>query len=58
MPYKSQAQAAYFNIHKAKLEKQGVDVDEWNQASKGMRLPKHSDNDKRERMAKALLKAK
>lgn len=40
MPYKSQAQAAYFNIHKKELEKQGVDVQEWNEASKGKKLPK------------------
>jgi hypothetical protein len=42
MPYKSQAQAAYFNANRAKLEKQGVDVDEWNQASKGKLLPKRA----------------
>jgi hypothetical protein len=40
MPYKSKAQAAYFNIHKSELEKQGVNVDEWNAASKGKKLPK------------------
>jgi hypothetical protein len=40
MPYKSKAQAAYFNIHKSELEKQGVNVDEWNSASKGKSLPK------------------
>lgn len=40
MPYKSQAQADYFNIHKKELEKQGVDVDEYNRESKGMKLPK------------------
>lgn len=40
MPYKSKAQAAYFNIHKKELEKQGVSVDEWNKASKGKKLPK------------------
>lgn len=40
MPYRSKAQAAYFNIHKKELEKQGVDVDEWNAASKGKKLPK------------------
>ncbi len=40
MPYKSKAQAAYFNINKKKLEKQGVDVNEWNAASKGKKLPK------------------
>lgn len=42
MPYKSKAQAAYFNIHKAQLERQGVDVDEWNAASKGKKLPRHA----------------
>ena len=39
MPYKSKAQQAYFNVNKKELEKQGVDVDEWNQASKGKKLP-------------------
>lgn len=42
MPYKSKAQAAYFNIHKKALEKQGVDVNEWNKATKGKRLPKRT----------------
>ena len=41
MPYVSQAQAAYFNIHKEELEKQGVNVDEWNKKSKGLKLPRH-----------------
>lgn len=40
MPYKSKAQAAYFNINKKKLEKQGVNVDEWNRKTKGKKLPK------------------
>lgn len=40
-PYASKAQAAYFNIHKNELEKQGVDVDEWNKSSKGKSLPEH-----------------
>lgn len=40
MPYKSKAQEKYFNVNKKRLEKQGVDVDEWNKASKGKRLPK------------------
>lgn len=39
MPYKSKAQAAYFNIHKKELEKQGVNVNEWNKKSKGKKLP-------------------
>jgi hypothetical protein len=42
MPFKSRAQAAYFNTHKKQLEQQGVDVDEWNSASKGMKLPKRA----------------
>jgi len=39
MPYKSDKQRKFFNANKAELEKQGVDVDEWNEASKGMKLP-------------------
>ena len=39
MPYKSVAQERYFNANRDKLEAQGVDVNEWNQASKGKRLP-------------------
>ena len=39
MPYKSDAQRKYFNANRAKLEKQGVDVDEWNKASKGKKVP-------------------
>ena len=40
MPYKSRAQEQYFNANRKKLERQGVNVDEWNKASKGMKLPK------------------
>ena len=40
MPYRSQAQEAFFNANRKKLEKQGVDVDEWNAASKGKSLPR------------------
>lgn len=40
MPYKSKKQAAYFNIHKKELERKGVNVDEWNSATKGKKLPK------------------
>lgn len=43
MPYKSLAQERYFNANRAKLEKQGVDVDEWNQASKGEHLPMRTE---------------
>lgn len=47
MPYKSKAQAVYFNIHKKQLEKQGVNVAEWNKASKGKKLPKRAKPKKR-----------
>ena len=39
MPFKSKAQQGYFNANKAKLEKQGVNVNEWNKSSKGKKLP-------------------
>jgi hypothetical protein len=42
MPYKSLKQERYFNANKKKLERQGVDVDEWNKASKGKKLPKRA----------------
>lgn len=40
MPYKSKAQRAYFHANKAKLEAQGVNVSEWDKASKSKKLPK------------------
>lgn len=40
MPYVSDAQRRYFNANRAELESQGVDVAEWNSASKGLKLPK------------------
>jgi len=46
MPYKSKAQAAYFNIHRKELEREGVDVSEWNAASKGKKLPAHKKQSK------------
>jgi len=41
MPYVSKAEEAFFNANRAELEKQGVNVDEWNKASKGKKLPEH-----------------
>lgn len=40
MPYVSQAQAGYFHTHKRQLEAKGVDVGEWDKATKGHHLPK------------------
>lgn len=39
MPYVSQAQEKYFNANKKQLESKGVNVSEWNKASKGKKLP-------------------
>jgi hypothetical protein len=40
MPYKSLAQERYFNVNRKELEAQGVNVDEYNKESKGLKLPK------------------
>lgn len=42
MPYVSKKQEAYFNANKKELEERGVDVDEFNQASKGLKLPERA----------------
>ncbi len=39
MPYKSLAQEGYFHTHKAQLEKEGLNVGEWDKATKGKKLP-------------------
>jgi hypothetical protein len=39
MPFKSEAQRRYFEANKVKLEKQGVDVKEWEESSRGLKLP-------------------
>jgi len=58
MPYVSAAQRGYFHAHKAELEKQGVNVNEWDQASKGQRgLPEHTDM-KKEKGTEAMTEAK
>lgn len=40
MPYKSEAQRKYFHANQKKLEKKGVNIDEWDEESKGLKLPK------------------
>jgi hypothetical protein len=42
MPYVSRAQAGYFHTHKAQLEREGVNVDEWDAATKGKHLPERA----------------
>lgn len=55
--YKSRKQEKFFNANRAKLEKQGVDVDEWNRSSKGKKLPE-AVSGLREADARARLKGK
>jgi hypothetical protein len=40
MPYKSQAQRKFFHANKEQLQKQGVNLKEWDKMSKGKKLPK------------------
>ena len=40
MPYKSDAQRKFFHANDKELKKQGVNVKEWDKASKGKKLPK------------------
>lgn len=49
MPYKSRAQAAYFHEHAKELEKQGVNISEWDATSKGKKLPKHVKKSKKKK---------
>lgn len=44
MPYKSEAQRKYFNANRKKLEAEGVDVDHWNEISKGKDMPEKKAN--------------
>ncbi len=47
MPFKSEKQRRFFEANKAKLEKQGVDVGEWERASKGKKLPERAPKAKK-----------
>lgn len=52
MPYKSKAQEAFFNANRKALEAQGVNVGEWNAASKGKKLPEKVKHGKGNRDSK------
>lgn len=47
MPFVSDKQRKFFNANRAKLERQGVNVDEWNRASKGLKLPTYAPRKKK-----------
>lgn len=46
MPFKSEAQRHYFEANKSKLQKQGVDVKEWEESSRGLKLPERAPRTK------------
>ena len=48
MPYESKAQQGWFHAHKDELEKLGVNVDEWEKATKeqGKKLPERVSKSK------------
>ena len=54
MPYVSTKQERFFNANRAKMEAQGVDVDEWNAASKGKKLPMRAPRSKHKAVVDAL----
>lgn len=58
MPYVSDAQRRFFNANRKQLASQGVDVDEWNQASKGKKLPERVNHKEASSMSIATLAAK
>lgn len=53
MPFKSQAQRRFFNANRQNLEKQGVNVDEWNKATGNKKLPEHARNSPSDRRARS-----
>jgi hypothetical protein len=46
VPFKSEAQRRYFEANKSKLQKQGVDVKEWEESSRGLKLPERAPKTK------------
>lgn len=53
MPFKSDKQRKFFNVasNRARLEAEGVDVDEWNQSSKGLKLPETAPKPRKKKAA-------
>ncbi len=58
MPFVSKAQERFFNANRGKLEAQGVNVNEWNQASTGLKLPARAKPKALRRPAVGLLKVR
>lgn len=54
MPYVSDAQRKFFHANADKLTKQGVNIEEWDRASKGLKLPERVE--KKKQVLKKLVK--
>ena len=54
MPFVSKAQRGYFEANRGKLEKQGVNVGEWEAASKDKELPERAKKQDITQMRKPL----
>ena len=52
MPFRSDRQRRFFNANREKLEARGVDVEEYNRASKGMNLPETAPTKKHPKIMK------
>jgi hypothetical protein len=50
MPFKSEAQRRYFEANKAKLAEQGINVKEWEESSKGLKLPERAPRTKNKKI--------
>jgi hypothetical protein len=53
-PFVSKAQRGYFEANRGKLERQGVNVGEWEAASKGKELPERAKKQDVTQMRKPL----
>ena len=54
MPFVSKAQRGFFEANRGKLERQGVNVGEWESASKGKPLPERAHKSDLSNMRKPL----
>jgi hypothetical protein len=45
-PFVSEAQRRFFNINRTRLARQGLNVDEWNKKSEGLKLPERKSKNR------------
>lgn len=57
MPYKSKAQQRFFHANRDRLEKEGVNVREWDRATGDSRLPERLGKSKGHKLVEKLARA-